>query len=321
MNLPGTKALGSRRHDASGFPLLETNMHKMGFADLDKAVNLRFVLTDTGGIWLARKPVVCTYKELQAFCQHSEWRVARKAHLALAHTPFSDEGYQKEKHFAFPWGRSRSPFSARRIFVERGVSVAGLFNGPAPNNIWWFAFDEETNALARYYSAGNTGVFDHFLRDGKMWIENAELAEAILAVAAAEAEAQKDYLRSFGGELEDNEGFALQKPATPEELAFITPVLKEMATKLTADSGVLWVSPVQENRMFFGAGGGCSGCSRLRINTFKVFAQAVKAHYPEVEVLMYPEVQDWDEANLYESYEELARRMIDKPSGDLLNIL
>ena len=288
---------------------------------LEQAVNQRFLLTeDGGGVWLARKPVRCSFAELQAFCQASTWRVARKSHLASAHTPFNSGGYLKEGFFPFPWGRQRSPFSARRIFVERGVSVAGLFNGPSPDNIWWVAYDEGSKNLCRYYSAGNTGVYDHFLKDGKMVMDSKEVAEAILAAANTPAEQQDDYLRSFSGELEANEGFALQRPASEEELSFITPILREVGAKLTADSGILWMSPVSENMMFFGAGGGCSGCSRLRINTYKVFSEAVKLYHPNIEVRMYPEVADWDEARLFESYEDLAQQMVGGGDG-LLKII
>ena len=281
----------------------------MGLDGLEQAVNQRFLLTEKGGVWLARKPVRCSFAELQAFCQSSDWRVARKSHLALAHTPFNNEGYLKEGFFPFPWGRQRSPFSARRIFVERGVSVAGLFNGPAPENYWWVAYDEDLKNLCRFYSAGNTEVYSPFLKDRKMWIENEEVAHAILAIAATETEQQDDYLRSFSGNLEANEGFALQRPTTEKELEFIAPILEEMGKKLTADSGILWISPVSENTMFFGAGGGCSGCSRLGINTFRVFSEAVRMYHPNITVEMYPEIQDWDQEKLFESYEDLARQI------------
>ena len=100
-----------------------------------------------------------------------------------------------------------------------------------------------------------------------MAVENLEVAKAILALGGTQTEDQDDYLRAFGGELEANEGFALQRPATEEEVVFIAPILREMGEKLTADSGILWMSPVQEGILYFGGGGGCSGCSRLRINT------------------------------------------------------
>lgn len=288
-------------------------MNALAFDELSKPENLRFVPDFNGlrfgGNWLARKPVRYSEEELLAFCGNSSWRIARKELLAVAHMPFDAHSYKEEKFFPFPWGRQRSPFSARRIFVERGVSVAGLYNGPASGNLWWFAYDGQRRQLCRYYSAGNTGVYDAFLKEGKMEIPDSLHASAILGAIGMPVEAQDDYLRAFSGELEDNEGFALQRPASREEAGFLAPVLEEMGQKLAADSGILWVSPLSDNRMYFGAGGGCSGCSRLRINTYRVFTQAVKQCHPGVEVCLYPELEDWDSARLYESYEDLAQQM------------
>jgi Fe-S cluster biogenesis protein NfuA len=93
------------------------------------------------------------------------------------------------------------------------------------------------------------------------------------------------------GNLEANEGWALTQLTTADDQRVYYMIQEYASKRVVGDGGRLIVSPVgRDGKVFVGVGGRCFKCGNWLRNTFP----ALKAEFPELDLEMYPEYQNWD---------------------------